>query len=282
MSGRTLLRSAAWVLTGLLAALLSLGTVDLLRLERIGDELDARVQRIALLNEYTLGNQAALALALDQSLQIDQIEAERANFERRITAAERALKKAKQHRLTTSAERKKLHRLQEEFLYEYQDLGRLRELADDMGAVTKRLDRRLRALLSRGGGDWWSRISTIWRSIGGDPGMLQRGNGRRCAGAAACTIPGRGSSTVVVMEPAVGRRSYSRQYWTAMHELAHVYQLQIWNSIHASSRFRSMFSGDVELLANCMASARGATDHGHRCTTTMITKAARVWRGKAP
>jgi hypothetical protein len=31
-----------------------------------------------------------------------------------------------------------------------------------------------------------------------------------------------------------------------------------------------------------MASARGATDHGHYCSKAMVKAAAKVWKGKTP
>lgn len=51
--------------------------------------------------------------------------------------------------------------------------------------------------------------------------------------------------------------SESRLNWAMAHELAHIFQFQVWGALNSSSSYFSLFSGDPEFLANCMALVRG-------------------------
>ncbi len=60
------------------------------------------------------------------------------------------------------------------------------------------------------------------------------------------------------------------------HELAHFYQGYVWYQIQDSPRFQSVFRGDIERLANCMAQVRGAYSG---CSGDELDFAASVWDG---
>lgn len=51
--------------------------------------------------------------------------------------------------------------------------------------------------------------------------------------------------------------SSGRLNWAMAHELAHIYQFRVWGALMSSSAYGSLFGGDPEFLANCMAVVRG-------------------------
>ncbi|WP_270366418.1 hypothetical protein [Microbacterium algeriense] len=51
--------------------------------------------------------------------------------------------------------------------------------------------------------------------------------------------------------------SSGRLNWAMAHELAHIYQFRVWGALTSSSAYGSLFGGDPEFLANCMAVVRG-------------------------
>jgi len=51
--------------------------------------------------------------------------------------------------------------------------------------------------------------------------------------------------------------SSGRLNWAMAHELAHIYQFRVWGALTSSGTYGSLFGGDPEFLANCMAAVRG-------------------------
>lgn len=51
--------------------------------------------------------------------------------------------------------------------------------------------------------------------------------------------------------------SAGRLNWAMAHELAHIYQFRVWGALTSSGTYGSLFGGDPEFLANCMAAVRG-------------------------
>lgn len=51
--------------------------------------------------------------------------------------------------------------------------------------------------------------------------------------------------------------SDGRLNWAMAHELAHIYQFRVWGALTSSGAYGSLFGGDPEFLANCMAVVRG-------------------------
>lgn len=49
----------------------------------------------------------------------------------------------------------------------------------------------------------------------------------------------------------------SRLNWAMAHELGHIHQFRVWGVLNSSSAYQSLFGGDPEFLANCMALVRG-------------------------
>lgn len=75
--------------------------------------------------------------------------------------------------------------------------------------------------------------------------------------------------------------STSRQKWLIAHEYAHQKQFDVWSKLRKSSTYKTLFRSDPELLANCMASQRGYTNHGahKQCTTSRLKYSANIWKG---
>ena len=76
-----------------------------------------------------------------------------------------------------------------------------------------------------------------------------------CAGgsAAACA----NSNGYIKYRADIATWSDDRLNWAMAHELAHIYQFQVWGALTSAAAYQSMFGGDPEFLANCMAVVRG-------------------------
>lgn len=48
-----------------------------------------------------------------------------------------------------------------------------------------------------------------------------------------------------------------RLNWAMAHELAHIFQFQVWGALTSSASYQALFGGNPESLANCMAVVRG-------------------------
>lgn len=123
---------------------------------------------------------------------------------------------------------------------------------------------------------WLSRVRSILNSVGGAGVPLRQYNGS-CGGvrAIACSYP----SGYIAVSSALANKSSSYVKWAMAHELAHQYQFRVWRTLNASKTYKTLFRSNIELLANCMAYAKGAPRYGHACSSAQITWAAGIWRG---
>lgn len=123
---------------------------------------------------------------------------------------------------------------------------------------------------------WLSRVRSILNSVGGAGVPLRQYNGN-CGGvrAIACSYP----SGYIAVSSALASKSSSYVKWAMAHELAHQYQFRVWRTLNASKTYKTLFRSNIELLANCMAYAKGAPRYGHACSSAQITWAAGIWRG---
>lgn len=130
---------------------------------------------------------------------------------------------------------------------------------------------------SGGGGDWFADMRQRLNTVGGGHINLEEYDGT-CGGqfAAACSFSG---GTIKVHSSIAGWSS-SRKNWAMSHELAHQSHFNRWSEINGSAGYQQLFGSNPELLANCMASARGYTNHGHRCSGEMVNWASGVWAGR--
>ncbi|WP_029144205.1 hypothetical protein [Microbacterium luticocti] len=125
-------------------------------------------------------------------------------------------------------------------------------------------------------GGWFAQMRSILTQVGGGGIRLVQYNGV-CAGgrAVACSTQG-----TIKVSSAIASWTHARKVWAMTHELAHQYQFRVWGKLMASKTYRSLFGGNIELLANCMASARGATAHGMHCSAKQISWARNIWSGR--
>ncbi|WP_435742433.1 hypothetical protein [Microbacterium sp. PMB16] len=103
------------------------------------------------------------------------------------------------------------------------------------------------------GPDGYARVrAALDRVGGGGVGLYESSS---CAGgnAPACA----NSSGYIKYRADIANWSESRLNWAMAHELAHIHQFRVWGALNSSSAYGSLFGGDPEFLANCMAVVRG-------------------------
>lgn len=108
-------------------------------------------------------------------------------------------------------------------------------------------------LWSSSGPDGFARVrAALDRVGGGGVGLYESSS---CAGrsAPACA----NSDGYIKYRADVADWSEPRLNWAMAHELAHIFQFRVWGALNSSSSYASLFGGDPEFLANCMALVRG-------------------------
>lgn len=106
---------------------------------------------------------------------------------------------------------------------------------------------------SSSGPDGYARVRAALDRVGGAGVGLYESSS--CAGgtAPACA----NSNGYIKYRGDIAGWSADRLNWAMAHELAHIYQFQVWGSLNASGSYEALFGGDPEFLANCMAVVRG-------------------------
>lgn len=131
------------------------------------------------------------------------------------------------------------------------------------------------------GGDWIGEMRSRLTDVGGGGYDLFEYDGN-CSGtqAPACAYSGQG----IAVSSSIMQLSDSQKNWAMVHELAHMYQYNVWSTLVNSASYQNIFGGNIELLANCMASARGYTNHGHnsQCTAERLDYGRSIWDGIVP
>ncbi|WP_307376300.1 hypothetical protein [Microbacterium sp. W4I20] len=103
------------------------------------------------------------------------------------------------------------------------------------------------------GPDGYARVrAALDRVGGGGVGLYESSS---CAGgnAPACA----NSNGYIKYRADIANWSEGRLNWAMAHELAHIHQFRVWGALNSSSAYGSLFGGDPEFLANCMAVVRG-------------------------
>nr|WP_201468887.1 hypothetical protein [Microbacterium hydrocarbonoxydans] len=106
---------------------------------------------------------------------------------------------------------------------------------------------------SSSGPDGYARVRSALDRVGGqNVGLYESAS---CAGgtAPACA----NSNGYIKYRADITEWSGDRLEWAMAHELAHIYQFRVWGALTSSGAYGSMFGGDPEFLANCMAVVRG-------------------------
>ncbi|KQQ65426.1 hypothetical protein ASF63_14585 [Microbacterium sp. Leaf320] len=106
---------------------------------------------------------------------------------------------------------------------------------------------------SSSGPDGYARVRAALDAVGGGGVGLYESSS--CAGgtAPACA----NSNGYIKYRADISDWSSDRLKWAMAHELAHIYQFKVWGALTSSGSYQSMFGGDPEFLANCMAVVRG-------------------------
>lgn len=126
----------------------------------------------------------------------------------------------------------------------------------------------------RSGPDGYARVRAALNRVGGSGVGLYESSS--CAGgrAPACA----NSNGYIKYRADVANWGSGRLHWAMAHELAHIYQFRVWRTMNASSSYASLFNGDPELLANCMALVRGHPG-SVGCNSTQRAWASGIWVG---
>lgn len=106
---------------------------------------------------------------------------------------------------------------------------------------------------SSSGPDGYARVrAALDRVGGGGVGLYESSS---CAGgvAPACA----NSNGYIKYRADIADWSAGRLNWAMAHELAHIHQFRVWGALTSSPAYASLFGGDPEFLANCMAVVRG-------------------------
>jgi hypothetical protein len=257
--------------TAALAAVLAIGVV-----ERAND-LDE--QRAATIAEFR-----TVATAADEAAQrgdhlrasIDTAEqdvadraavlAVRPAFVAEIAALSAALDKA-EGKVDTTADRASALSAQQAVLAERADPAVVTNATATIHAMTAKIDGDVstwqavqQARRGPGGPAWassgpdgYARVRAALDQVGGSGvGLYESAS---CAGgsAAACA----NSNGYIKYRADIATWSDDRLNWAMAHELAHIYQFQVWGALTSAAAYQSMFGGDPEFLANCMAVVRG-------------------------
>ncbi len=127
-----------------------------------------------------------------------------------------------------------------------------------------------------GGSGWFAEMRTILNNVGGSGYALVEYDGN-CGGvtAPACAK----SNGTIMVSSAVANWPYVTKVWGMTHELAHQYQFRVWKQMTASPSYQTLFNKNPELLANCMAATRGATQAAGGCGPAQLGWAAGIWQG---
>lgn len=127
---------------------------------------------------------------------------------------------------------------------------------------------------SSSGPDGYARVRAALDTVGGGGVGLYESSS--CAGgsAAACA----NSNGYIKYRADIAQWSSARLNWAMAHELAHIYQFRVWGALTGSDAYQSMFGGDPEFLANCMAVVRGYPG-SVGCDSDQQAWASGIWVG---
>ena len=106
---------------------------------------------------------------------------------------------------------------------------------------------------SSSGPDGYARVRAALDLVGGGGVGLYESSS--CAGGSAPACAN--SNGYIKYRADVAGWSADRLNWAMAHELAHIYQFRVWGALTSSGAYDSLFGGDPEFLANCMAVVRG-------------------------
>ncbi|MGM7697998.1 hypothetical protein [Microbacterium sp. A84] len=202
----------------------------------------------------------------DEKADLDAVLAARPDFVAEVAALSDALEKAK-GKIDTAAHLAAAIATQDAVLVERADPVVVTNATATIHALTEKVSgelgtweaaqRRTPAaagpLWSSSGPDGYARVrAALDRVGGGGVGLYESAS---CAGGSAPACAN--SNGYIKYRADVAGWNESRLNWAMAHELGHIYQFKVWGTLNSSSAYQSMFGGDPEFLANCMALVRG-------------------------
>lgn len=128
-------------------------------------------------------------------------------------------------------------------------------------------------------GEGYERVRAALNTVGGSGVALEQYEGAcGTVSAAACARP----SGVIQFTAGLATWSSGRLHWAMAHELAHIRQFAVWGALTRSAGYSSLFGGNIELLANCMALQRGYGSGNTSCSGAQLDWSAAIWNGYVP
>jgi len=127
---------------------------------------------------------------------------------------------------------------------------------------------------SSSGPEGFARVRAALDRVGGaGVGLYESAS---CAGgtAPACA----NSNGFIKYRADIAQWSADRLNWAMAHELGHIHQFRVWGALTSSASYHSLFGGDPEFLANCMAVVRGYPG-SVGCDASQQAWASAIWVG---
>lgn len=216
---------------------------------------------------------------------LDALLSERPAFLAEIAAFRAALEGAG-GKVDTAAHRASVLSAQQSVLDEREDTGVVVAATATVRALTAKLGEEVSIWQTTqyagdgadgdgsGGSGGYARVRAALDRVGGAGVGLYESSS--CAGgtAPACA----NSNGYIKYRGDIAQWSTERLNWAMAHELAHIYQFRVWNDLTAAEGYRSMFGGDPEFLANCMAVVRGYPG-SVSCDSDQQVWASAIWVG---
>lgn len=236
------------------------------RAEAVG-ELRALIARASEAAARTDDLTAAVSQAEVDTLDRAAVLAQRAAFVSEVTTLAAAIEGAK-GKVDTTTQRETALAAQQSVLAEHRDPEVVATATATVHALTVSIGEGVAAwqaaqaaqsagpggpAWSESGPDGYARVrAALDRVGGGGVGLYESAS---CAGGSAPACAN--SSGYIKYRADVAGWSEGRLLWAMAHELGHIYQFQVWGAMNSSGAYQSLFGGDPEFLANCMALVRG-------------------------
>lgn len=190
----------------------------------------------------------------------DQVLAVRPAFVDGLAALRSALDRAA-GAIDTASHRAAALAAQQTVLAERSDPDTVVAATATVEAITARVGSELASRSAGPGGPAWTtsgpdgyaRVRAALDRVGGAGIGLYESASCRGATAPACA----NSNGYIKYRADIVGWDTARLNWAMAHELAHIHQFRIWGALTSSPAYSSLFGGDAEFLANCMAVVRG-------------------------
>lgn len=201
----------------------------------------------------------------DTQAELDGVLAVRGDFVAELAGLRTALRKAG-GKIDTAAHLAAAHAMEATVLAERADPAVIANATATVHALAVKVDQEVAAWAatqqaddgaeqpwSSSGPDGYARVRTALNLVGGGGVGLYESSS--CAGGSAPACAN--SDGYIKYRADVAGWGEARLNWAMAHELAHIFQFQVWGALNSSSSYFSLFGGDPEFLANCMALVRG-------------------------